>query len=99
MWRSRRDVSLTGVFSDAGGDPLTVIARSSDVAEATVPISADHSKLTLAGMSEGSATITFKVEDADANRVNDRFEVSARNRYAGLVAQMKKRRIDRCWTG
>lgn len=30
MRRSRQDVSLTGVFSDAGGDSLTITAASSD---------------------------------------------------------------------
>ena len=71
-----RDVSLSGVFSDADGDALTITAGSSDDAVATVVVSADQSRLTLTGVAEGTATITVTAEDADGNRVSDAFEVT-----------------------
>ena len=71
-----RDVSLSGVFSDADGDPLTVTAASSDDAVATVSAAADHSVLTIIAVAEGTATITVTAQDSDGNRVSDTFEVS-----------------------
>ena len=71
-----RDVSLSGVFSDADGDSLTVTAASSDDAKATVSVASDGSKLTLGGVAEGTATITVTAQDSDGNRVSDDFEVS-----------------------
>ena len=44
-----QDVSLSGVFSDADGDSLTITASSSDDAKATVTVASDNSKLTLSG--------------------------------------------------
>ena len=69
-----QEVSLSGVFSDADGDSLTVTASSSD--EATVTVAVDQSKLTVAGVAEGTATITVTAQDSDANRVSDAFEVA-----------------------
>ena len=71
-----RDVSLAGVFSDADGDALTVTASSGDEAIATVSVAADHSALTVAGVAEGTATVTVTAQDSDGNRVSDAFEVS-----------------------
>ena len=71
-----RDVSLSGVFSDADGDALTVTASSSDDAVATVSVASDGSKLTLSGVVEGTATITVTAQDSDGNRVSDDFEAS-----------------------
>ena len=71
-----QDVSLSGVFSDADGDPLRVTATSSDDAIATVTVASDGSKLTLAGVAGGRATITVTARDSDGNRVSDTFEVS-----------------------
>ena len=76
MWLSRPDVSLTGVFSDADGDSLSVTAASSDEAIATVTIASDGSKLTVAGVAQGSATITVTAQDADGNRVVEDFAIS-----------------------
>ena len=59
-----RDVSPSARFSDAVGDPLTALGRSSDEADATVPVLADHATLTWAGRDEGSEAITFKVWNA-----------------------------------
>ncbi len=73
---STRDVSLSGVFSDADGDALTVSASSDDEAIATVAVAADHSALTVAGVAEGTATITVIAQDSDGNLVMDDFDVS-----------------------
>ena len=73
---STRDVSLSGVFSDADGDPLTITAQSSDTAKATVTVASDGSKLTLTGVAAGTAAITVTAEDADGNRAGDQFQVS-----------------------
>ena len=70
------EVALTDVFNDADGDSLTVIAASSDEDKATVSVAADHSKLTVSGVSEGTATVTVTAEDADGNRVSDEFDVT-----------------------
>ena len=70
-----RDISLSGVFSDADGDSLTVTAASSDNAKATVSVSAAGSKLTVSGVAEGTATITVTAQDADGNTVSDAFQV------------------------
>ena len=71
-----RDISLSGVFSDADGDALTISAASSDSAKATVTVASDLSKLTVAGVAEGTTTITVTAQDSDGNRVSDAFDVS-----------------------
>ncbi len=71
-----REVSLSGVFSDADGDPLTITAASSANAITTVTVAADQSRLTLTGVAEGTATITVTAQDSDGNRVSDRFAVT-----------------------
>ena len=73
---STQDVSLSEVFSDADGDALTVTASSSDDAKATVTLAADQSNLTVAGVAEGTATITVTAQDSDGNRVSDTFDVA-----------------------
>ena len=70
-----QDISLSGVFSDADGDTLTVSAASSGDAIATVSLASDGSKLTLAGVAEGTTTITITAQDSDGNTVSD-FDVS-----------------------
>ena len=71
-----QDVSLSGVFSDADGDALTITAASSDGAIATVTVASDGSTLTLTGVAEGTANITVTAQDSDGNRVSDAFDVS-----------------------
>ncbi len=71
-----QEVSLSGVFSDADGDNLTITATSSGETIATATVAADQSKLTVAGVAEGTATITVTAEDSDGNRVSDEFDVS-----------------------
>ncbi len=83
-----QEVSLSGVFSDADGDSLTITAASSDDAVATVTVAADQSTLTVAGVAEGTATITVTARDADGNRVADEFAAPVARKYAALIAQM-----------
>ena len=71
-----RDISLSGVFSDADGDSLTVTASSSDDGKATITVAADQSKLMVSGVAEGTATITVTARDADNNQVSDAFDVT-----------------------
>ncbi len=71
-----RDVSLSGVFSDADGDVLTITAASSDETRATVTVAADGSSLTISGVAEGTTTITVTAQDSDGNRVSDGFDVT-----------------------
>ena len=91
-----QDVSLSGVFSDAVNDPLTITAASSDETIATVTVASDGSALTLTGVSEGTATITVTAQDGDGNTVSDRFAVPVARKYTGLIAQMKEWRDDPC---
>ena len=69
-----RDISLTGVFSDADSDSLNVTASTSDynIAEAII----FQDTLTIIAVSNGSATITVTAQDADGNRATDTFEVT-----------------------
>ncbi len=99
-----KDVSLSGVFSDADGDALTITAASDDDAIATVSVASDGSSLTLTGVAQGTATITVTAEDTDGNRVSDDFEVSVtalqlqgQSPYAELIAQMREWRADPEW--
>ena len=71
-------VSLSGVFSDADNDALTVTAASSDEAVATVSVSADHSSLTVTAKSRGTATITVTADDGNGGTVEDAFTVKVK---------------------
>ncbi|WP_419850197.1 fibronectin type III domain-containing protein [Candidatus Poriferisocius sp.] len=71
-----QQVTLSGVFSDADGDSLTISASSDDDAVATVSVAADHSTLTVEGVAEGTATITVAAHDTDGNQAIDEFEVT-----------------------
>ena len=92
-----REVSLSGVFSDADGDSLTITAASDDEAIATVSVASDGSTLTLAGVAEGTATVTITAQDTDGNRVSDTFDVEVAKKYAALIAQMYEWREDPQW--
>ena len=83
-----QEVSLSGVFSDADGDTLTINATSSDATVATASVSSDGSGLTLSGVSEGTTTITVTAQDAGGSHVSDAFEVSVVKKYTSLIAQM-----------
>ena len=69
-----QDISLSGVFSDADGDSLTLSATSSD--EAIVSAFEFGGTLTIVGVSAGAATITVTAQDADGNTVSDAFDVT-----------------------
>ena len=71
-----QEVALTSVFSDADGDTLTLSASSSATAVATVSVATGGSKLTVAGVAEGTATITVTARDSDGNSVSDTFDVT-----------------------
>ena len=69
-------VSLSGVFSDADGDALTITAGSDDDDVADVTVADNYSALSVEGVAEGEATIHLVVYDADGNQVVDSFDVS-----------------------
>ena len=75
-------VSMSGVFSDADGDAVTVTeASSSDTSIAAVSAAIDGATsaitaITVTANSEGTATITVTARDADGNTVQDAFDVT-----------------------
>ena len=76
-----QQISLSGVFSDADGDSLTLNAVSSSNAVVTViaqldPATASATAITVTGVAEGTATITVTARDSDGNSVSDAFEVT-----------------------
>ena len=71
-------VSLSGVFSDADSDALTISAASSNEAVATVSVAADHSSLTVTAKSRGTATITVTADDGNGGTVSDAFTVNVK---------------------
>ena len=100
-----QDVSLSGVFTDADGDDLTVTAESSDTAKVTVSVASDGSKLTLTGVAAGTATVTVTARDTDGNEISDEFEVAVaaaqqqqqqqqEKDYSALIAKMWEWRND-----
>ncbi len=70
-----REVSLSGVFSDADNDALTITASSDYETVATVSVSSDYSTLTLSGVSSGEATITAVAQDPDGAQATASFKV------------------------
>ena len=73
-----RQVFLTGRFSDADSDPLTITAASSDTAVATVAVAADYSSLTVSAQARGTATITVTASDGNGGTVSDTFTVTVK---------------------
>ncbi len=73
-----KQVSLSGVFSDADSDALTVTAASSNTAVATVSVSAGYSSLTVTAKSRGTATITVTADDGNGGTVEDSFTVTVK---------------------
>ena len=76
------EVSMSGVFSDADGDAITVTgASSSDNSIAVVSTAIDGATsavtaITVIAKGEGTATITVTAQDSDGNRVSDAFTVT-----------------------
>ena len=81
-----REVSVSGVFSDADSDALTIAATSSSEAIATVAAAADGSSVTLTAKSRGTAAVTVTAQDSDGNRVSDAFDVTVVNRAPTVVS-------------
>ena len=76
-----RQVSLSGVFTDADGDALTFSVASSNTAVARVSTQIDGTTqavtgLTVLGVDSGTATITVTARDSDGNQVSDSFTVT-----------------------
>ncbi len=90
-----RPCTQSGVYSLADGDPPTVIDRSSDEAEATVPVSADHSTLTLAGCDEGSEKITFEAQNAALSAQMKKRQIDRGWIWCELVAAALGHRVGR----
>ncbi len=72
------EVSLSGVFTDADEDDLTVTAASSDETVATVSVSDDHSTLTVSALARGTATVTVTADDGNGGTVEDTFTVTVK---------------------
>ena len=75
------EVSLSGVFSDADGDALTISATTSDSTVAQVSSTIDPSTgsataITVIGVAAGTATVTVTARDSDGNSVSDAFDVT-----------------------
>ena len=72
-----KQVSLSGVFTDADSDSLTITAVSSNESVATESVAADHSTLTVTAKQRGTATITVTASDGKAT-VDDTFTVKVK---------------------
>ena len=72
------EVSLSGVFYDAENDTLTITAKSSDTAIATVAVATDQSSLTVTAKKRGTATITGTAADGNGGLVEDTFTVTVK---------------------
>ena len=76
-----QEISLSGVFTHADSDTLTLSAVPSDNAVVTVvaqldPVTASATAITVIGVSSGTATITVTARDSDGNSVSDAFDVT-----------------------
>ena len=81
-----RKVSLAGVFTDADGDSLTITAKSSDTAVATVSVATDGSSLTVTAKKIGTATITVTADDGNGGTATASFTVTVRANSAPTVS-------------
>ena len=70
-----KQVSLSGVFSDADNDSLTITAGSSNESVATVAVESGGSSLTVTARARGTATITVTADDGNGGTVSDVFTV------------------------
>ncbi len=74
-----RQVSLSGVFSDADGDTLTITTNSSSETVATVSVASDQTALTVSAQSSGTTTITVTAKDGNGGSVDDSFDVTVKS--------------------
>ena len=72
------EVSLSGVFSDADNDTLTISAGSDNEAVAFAGVSDDQSVLVLFAQARGTATITVTASDGRGSTVSDAFTVTVK---------------------
>ena len=79
-----QQVTLSGVFSDADNDALTISAASSDEVVATVSVADDYSTLTVNAQTRGTAAITATADDGNGGTASDTFAVTVK--AAPLVA-------------
>ncbi len=73
-----RQVSLSGVFSDADDDDLTLTAASSDETVAIVGVSDDQAVLLIIGDYRGTATVTVTASDGNGGTATDTFTVTVK---------------------
>ena len=73
-----KQVSISGVFSDADGDSLTIAAASGDEAVATVSVAADYASLTVSAQGRGTATIWVAASDGRGGTASDAFRVKVK---------------------
>ena len=71
-----QNVSLSGVFTDADGDTLTITAQSSDNTVTTVTVATGYGNLTVRAVNAGTATITVTADDGNDGTVSDSFTVT-----------------------
>ena len=69
-------VGLSGVFKDADGDALTIMADTTDLEVASVSPPSQGGPLTVSAIKKGAVTITVTAEDSDGNTVSDSFDVT-----------------------
>ena len=73
-----KQVSLSGVFSDANYDALTITAVSSNEAVATVSVASGYSSLTVNAHARGKVTVTVTADDSNGGTVSDTFTVTVK---------------------
>ncbi len=88
-----REVSLSGVFSDADGDALSITASSDDETIVRVAVASDFSKLILSGVSSGEATITVVAQDPDGNSATDDFSVEVTDSQPPPEQQQQQQQV------
>ena len=88
--------SLSGVFSDADHDSLTITATSSNEQAATVSVSADYATLTVSAQSRGTTNITVTAADGNGGSVEDTFTVTVKAApvVASAIADVSELEID-----
>ena len=74
-----KQVTLSGVFSDADGDNLTITAGSSHENVATVAVSGGQASLTVTAQARGATTITVTAADGYGGSVQDSFTVRVKS--------------------